>query len=845
MRRIVRTVLFGCVLFGWAAEVSRTQEARPGARPEELPQGAVGRLGSPLLRHECVGGGLHVVFAPDSTFFVSTNYQTLRFWDCQTGQMLRQIGPEEGVGHSAIAFSPDGSRLASSSYGGKVRILSARTGKVENEWKFGQPSPRSFLDRIRFSSDGASLFGMEAESSILVLDSATGHLQKQLTIGAFVYGYALSLDGKTVRTWNTQWVSEWDLDTEEELLRSAFPIQRPQLRRWAPMPDGSLFAVSDGKVIVFWDPWSGQEKGRLTDLGADPWDSLRFTPDGKRLLTAHHPEKANIDEVRVWSVAEPRLERSFPVSLRYAGLHLSPDGKTLVLASHYPVIGLWDFATGKPRLIPQGHFQVVLGTSFTPDGRTLVTGSYGETLTWDTATGKLGHRFDGHFQPVEGWTDSRSVWLIEQTKEQMQERDLASGKEKRTVTLAGLGVDSWLSCARFSTDRRSLLGVSMSGVDTRLHVWDRDSGREVEARPLQSNGMRLAAFVNEARVASITHPRNDTKDRIEPEPEGPWLHIEDRQGKRTILHVPMPSGWGAEAVEGDPGRWVATICTANLRGPDGDRFGTSFLHLREETSGGIRLEIQRKSGKWTGYFSHLAVSPDRRTLATAWDPDEIQLWDVFTGKELLRRKADARIYTLTFSPDGKLLATGLYDGSTLLWDVSAVTARPQPRRALSAAERDEYWKHLDGEAKLAHAALAALLGDPQQAVALLRERVRPVEPVPAERVQKLLAALDAADFDEREAAARQLQQLGERAEPALRAALEKNPSAEVKRQLRELLEDPWKVRSPEALRVLRAIEVLDHIGSPEAKALLERLAKGDPLARETQAARTALDRAMR
>jgi len=82
--------------------------------------------------------------------------------------------------------------------------------------------------------------------------------------------------------------------------------------------------------------------------------------------------------------------------------------------------------------------------------------------------------------------------------------------------------------------------------------------------------------------------------------------------------------------------------------------------------------------------------------------------------------------------------------------------------------------------------------------------------------------------------------LGEQAHPALRAALSVGPEAESRKRIQALLAEPALVRTPEIRRRFRAIELTAAIGTPEAKALLAEWAKGDPAARETQAAKAAL-----
>ena len=109
--------------------------------------------------------------------------------------------------------------------------------------------------------------------------------------------------------------------------------------------------------------------------------------------------------------------------------------------------------------------------------------------------------------------------------------------------------------------------------------------------------------------------------------------------------------------------------------------------------------------------------------------------------------------------------------------------------------------------------------------------------------RSLIADLDSDDFDRREAASKELASLGPQAESTLRKALKQTDSAEVRARIRPLLKAPdqWVVTDADMLRVIRAIWVLERIGTPEARAVLDDLAKGDPEVRQTQEAKAALD----
>src|SRR5262245_22958000 len=176
---------------------------------------------------------------------------------------------------------------------------------------------------------------------------------------------------------------------------------------------------------------------------------------------------------------------------------------------------------------------------------------------------------------------------------------------------------------------------------------------------------------------------------------------------------------------------------------------------------------------------------------------------------------DRNVCCLAFTPDGRRLAAGS-PGGTIWADADAANA----------------WR-----------AVWRLADAPQEALTFLRGHVKPYPTAPADVTQKLLADIDSDSFEVREAVVRRLKELGLQAEPALRAALKAKPSLEQRQRIESLLaalvESPPPL-VPEELQQLRALIVLEHIGTPEARHLLEDAAKGPSSARLTRQARAAL-----
>jgi hypothetical protein len=222
----------------------------------------------------------------------------------------------------------------------------------------------------------------------------------------------------------------------------------------------------------------------------------------------------------------------------------------------------------------------------------------------------------------------------------------------------------------------------------------------------------------------------------------------------------------------------------------------------------------------------------------------LQFFDTATGQELPGRAGfDTSAERLTFRPDGQVLAAGHQDGTVLTWDVPRLRRPAHAPIRLDAAALEARWTDLAGtDGHKAHTAMWELVAAPAQVVELFAVRLRPAEAVPAERLRQWIAELDHQQFRVRQTAERELARNADQAEPVLRAALRGTLSAEQRQRIEAILSAPPTPLPPEALRTLRAVEVLERIGTVEARQVLSRLTGGAPSGLTSREAKAALDR---
>jgi hypothetical protein len=376
----------------------------------------------------------------------------------------------------------------------------------------------------------------------------------------------------------------------------------------------------------------------------------------------------------------------------------------------------------------------------------------------------------------------------------------------------------------FSPDGRLL---ACGGEDLRILLWDVRDGKEVRHLKGVAVRMRSLCFSPDAKSLAV----------------GLW---NQGPGGRTLQVWDVAGGKQEGSFD------VSDTLTGLAFSPDGTVLAggngyreDAFVRLWDARTG---AELCRHEGHH-GACGAIAFSPDGKLVASAtgslaWLDNSVHVWEAATGR-LIRKFVGhhSDVGSVAFSPDGLTLASGGGDSTVLLWDITGRRADgrwhgqpPSPRQL------DACWTALaDADAGKAYDAVWALSASAEQALPLLGKHLSPVPRADEKVVARLIADLESDDFRVREKATEELGRLGEAAAQPLRQVLQKKPAAEVRRRLQPLLEQArdW---TPERLRQHRAIQALEHIGTPEARELLRTLAGGAPEARRTEDAQAALRR---
>ncbi len=527
----------------------------------------------------------------------------------------------------SVAIHPRGDQVAIGDAFGEVRTFDLATRRQLASYRIDP----GLVQRLAYSPDGATL-------AVTALDTSGERLD-----AGVVAGNAPSvdpppptlvldlLDARSLERRRRVVLPELPKATDFVGASPEFTADGRLAVLQIPFPDNQL------RVLRLVDPDSGEIAPRAFRFRGGTLDPV-MTGDRRHVLVSGNDTTYELD------ASDLRLLARHP-----AGgdtLRLSPDGRTLALGGADGSVRLLDLGTEQIRPLAGRHTALVLRLAFTPDGKTLASvAEDGKLLLWDVAAGRLRERLDAQQESAEALAitpDGRTA--------------ITSGTDGR-VALWDLAGDRRLQQTLevrepYEVDNFTPRGVAVSADDKTLAIAESDGGVDiVDATTLQRREVLqtgddpalAVAYSPDGRLLAVTGARGQV---------GLW----DAHSLEPVSTLPGLSGWTQAATFSPDGRLLAAAEASTAR-PQ-----ARIWDVRTRTALPFRSDVLTVSA--------LEFSPDGRLLALAGGAEGVEVREVRSGRAVTRIRGDELARTVAFSPDGRLLFAGYYNGAGQLYSTS-------------------------------------------------------------------------------------------------------------------------------------------------------------------------------
>jgi WD40 repeat protein len=393
----------------------------------------------------------------------------------------------------------------------------------------------------------------------------------------------------------------------------------------------------------------------------DPVVAATFSSNGNTVLTVSGNSRQQRGHVRLWDAATGRsIGRIIEHKHLVTAVSFSPDGRTILTGSKDYTVRRWNAATGEPVGGPFLHDGEVMAVGFNTEGNTLLTASHDQTgkveiRLWDSATGKY-----------------RSLTPMLED----------AGGERRYVELNGIA---------FSPDGKTFVTGDDKG---NARLWDAATAKEL--RPLKGHKGRILAVAfspdgkrvltgSEDGTACLWDSSTGKEQFWLKGDQGPiWAVAFDADGTIVVTGKTVrlwDSATGKQLAAPVPHAGVVTLLARSIHGN---------TILTRSSDNKTRLWGAAPANLLTSIISHpspvqvVAFSPEGRSLLTAcYDVTEFSsgkayIWNAATKELVSGPLQKGSILAASFSRDGKTVLIGNTDNNAWLWEKNTGHIRQLP-----------------------------------------------------------------------------------------------------------------------------------------------------------------------
>jgi WD40 repeat protein len=588
-----------------------------------------------------------VAWSPDGGRIAAAAEAGTVIWDADSGGQLCRIRHEEYCNGSAVAWSPDGNRLV---------VVGEKLAEGVDEACL---APR--------------VWDVSKNEHLLTL---TGHHGQATSV-------AWSPDGATILSAGVDGSARiWDADSGEELLTLAGHAGGVNDAVWSPRGDRVVTAAEDGTATVWEIPTAPALSGvEGPDTTAETGTELltlsshtggltaaAWSPDGSRIATG-----GTDGLVHIWQLLDGSTSSGDAVtgeilftlsahSKEVRGLAWSPDGERIASSSADGTVRLWDAATGEELVVLHGLLEDLRNVAWSPSGDRLIVGGGTSLPVWDVSRRRL--RLSGHTDDVwdAQWSPDGRTIATTSYDGTARTWDALTGQQQLALEHpAGVRFLAW------SPDGTRLVTTCQ---DRFARVWDAASGELLlRVSAPQDHFFFVPSWSPDgSRFAAASVPDNvirifdtATGELLSSFGTGDWVHrlSWSPEGDRIVVGNLGPLVWDTATgrVLEAFGHYVGLNAEWS---PDGERIAFyqkgGMVKVFDAITGDEQLVfVAHADDVW-----HTTWSPNGMRIASGDESGEVKVWDATTGEVVLGFRAPDAVYSVNWSPDGNYIIAGGY-----------------------------------------------------------------------------------------------------------------------------------------------------------------------------------------